>query len=127
MCFFLTAGPRFHIFIKKSHFGHQGGADKVLKGGSPDIKVIAKVVVALRIVGAVARVNAVSILACGTACVTNAAAVRKDFVYAGGTKSGKDSFSQSSSFQSRLSSPRIGAQKKVLVLDISVRARDCTI
>lgn len=119
--FLLAVSLWSHFFFRESCFCRQGGAGRVLKGEAHVIKVIAKVVVALRVLDVVAIINAASILACEVAHVTDAADVRRHFEFARGTKSGKDGWSLSSSFQTRLFNSRIRALKEVFIAHLSGR------
>lgn len=88
-----TIGSWFHILVEEPCFGDQGEASGVLKGEASVIKAIAKTIIALGIEGAVASVDAVLILSCEVARVTDAATVRRHFWFPGGTESSKDDWS----------------------------------
>lgn len=74
-------------------------------GAVPLMRVIFEVVVAFKIMGAIAGVDFIFILACEAARVTDATAMKKHFKFAQSTKSDKDGRSLSSSFQTGLFIP----------------------
>lgn len=114
----------FHDFITKSCFSDQGEVGGVSKGEASAINAIARVAAALKIMGAVTGVDVVLTLACEGASVTDAAPVRRHFVFTGSTESDKDGWSPSFSFQRGIFSPRMRDLKEDPVHHLSGRGID---